>query len=132
MADHPNVARCRRAYELFSAGDANSVRELLAEDITWHAPGGGKFAGPKHGRDEVFEFLEQVGWEQGQTTFDIALREVVADDEHMVAFVHYHHERGDAVFDQDGVEFFSLAPDGKITAFWALLQDSAAFDEFFG
>lgn len=132
MADHPNVARCRRLYELFRAGDAESVRELLADDIVWHVPGRGKFAGPKHGKGEVFAFLEQVGWEQGATTFDIDLRNVVADDEHMVAVVHYHHERGDTVFDQDGLELFSLRPDGKITAFWAFVHDSAAFDEFFG
>jgi uncharacterized protein len=132
LADHPNVARCRRAYQLFNAGDAEAIRGLLSEDIAWHVPGRGKFAGTKHGHDEVFAFLGQVGWEQGQTTFDIDLREVVADDKHMVAVVHYHHERADAVFDQDGVEVFSLGPDGKITAFWAFVHDSAAFDEFFG
>ena len=132
MTEHPNVALCRRAYEVFNAGDAEAVRELLAEDITWNVPGRGKFAGPKHGPDEVLEFFQQVGWEQRQATFDIAIHDIVADDGHMIAFIHYHHERGDAVFDQDGMEFFSLNPDGTIAAFWAFLQDSAAFDEFFG
>ena len=130
--EHPNVARCRRAYELFGSRDADALRHLLAEDIVWNVPGRGKFAGPKRGHDEVFAFLQEVGWEQRETTIDIDLRDIVADDAHMVAIVHYHHERADAVFNQDGVEVFSLDRDGKITAFWAFVHDSAAFDEFFG
>lgn len=132
VADHPNVDRCRRMYETFNAGDSGALRAMLSPDITWNVPGRGRLAGPKHGHDELFEFFERVGWQQSETRFHIDLRDVVADDDHMVAVVHFHHERDDAVFDQDGVELYRLAADGRIAEFWAFVHDSRAFDEFFG
>ncbi|MCA1703250.1 MAG: hypothetical protein LC808_08235, partial [Actinobacteria bacterium] len=62
----------------------------------------------------------------------IKLRDVVADDRHMIALVHYHHERENAIFDQDGIESFTLDSAGRIDGFSAFIRDSAAFDEFFG
>jgi uncharacterized protein len=132
VAEHPNVARCRGLYDIFEHGDMEQLRAQLATEIVWRVPGRGKFAGPKRGIGEVFAFFEQVGWETGSATFSIKLRDVVADARHMVALVHYHHQREDKVFDQDGVEVFTLDADGRIDGFSAFIRDSAAFDEFFG
>lgn len=132
MAEHPNVARCREIYEILEHGNMEQVRALLADEIVWTAPGRGKFAGPKHGPDEVFRFFEQVGWETSSAMFSIKLQDVVADDSHMVAVVHNHHELGDKVFDQDGIEILTLNSKGLIDSFSAFIRDSAAFDEFFG
>jgi uncharacterized protein len=131
MPEHPNASRCREVYQILEKGDMNQVRALLADDVVWQVPGRGKFAGPKYGIDEVFAFFEQVGWEASSATFSIKLVDVVADDHHMVALVHYHHERGDVVFDQDGIELLTLDADGRISGFSAFIRDSAAFDEFF-
>jgi predicted SnoaL-like aldol condensation-catalyzing enzyme len=54
----------------------------------------------------------------------------MAGDAFVSMFVHYHHLRGEEVFDQDGVELFRIAS-GKIKEFWAFIRDSRAFDEFF-
>jgi hypothetical protein len=110
----------------------DQTRTLLADNVVWTVPGRGKFAGPKHGIDEVFDFFQRVGWEASSATFKIQLRHVVADDEHIVAIVHYHHERPGKIFDQDGIEYLTLDGDGRINAFSAFIRDSAAFDEFFG
>jgi ketosteroid isomerase-like protein len=131
MAEHPNVARCRAIYEILEHGTMDQTRALLAEDVVWTVPGRGKFGGPKHGIEEVFEFFEHVGWEASSATFTIKLRDVVADDGHIVAFVHYHHERPDKIFDQDGIEYLTLDGEGRINGFSAFIRDSAAFDEFF-
>ena len=132
MSEHPNAARCREVYAILENGDMDQVRALLAADIVWRVPGRGKFAGAKRGIDEVFAFFEHVGWEASSATFRIELRDVVADDRQMVALVHYHHERAEQVFDQDGVELLTLDDDGRISGFSAFIRDSAAFDEFFG
>src|SRR5262245_22031418 len=122
MTEHRNVARCRSMYELLERGTMDQVRALLADNVGWTVPGRGKFAGPKHGIDEVFSFFEQVGWEVSSAKFSITLRDVVADDEHMVAIVHYHHVRPDMVFDQDGIEYFTLDAMGKISGFSAFIR----------
>ena len=131
MAEHPNVARCRTIYEILEHGTMDQTRALLADNVVWTVPGRGKFAGSKHGIDEVFDFFQQVGWEASSATFKIQLRDVVADDLHMVALVHYHHERPGKTLDQDGVEYLTLDGDGLISGFSAFIRDSAAFDEFF-
>ena len=130
--EHPNAARCREIFEIIEHGTMDQVREILADNVVWHVPGRGKFCGPKHGIDEVFAFFESVGWEASSATFRIELRDVVADDGHMVAIVHYHHTKGDQVFDQDGLEILTLDEDGRISSFSAFIRDSRAFDEFFG
>lgn len=133
MTEHPNVARCRHIYEILEHGTMDETRALLAKDVVWTVPGRGKFAGSKHGIDEVFDFFQHVGWEASSATFNIQLRDVVADDSHMVAFVHYHHTRpGQKAFDQDGIEYITLDEEGRIIGFSAFIRDSAAFDEFFG
>lgn len=119
-------------YRIFEEGDMDQVRAMLAEDVVWQVPGRGRFAGIKRGVDEVFGFFERVGWEASSATFNIRLDDVVADDSHMVAVVHYHHERNGTVFDQDGIEFLTLDTDGRINGFSAFIRDSTAFDEFFG
>lgn len=132
MTEHSNAARCREIYRIFEEGDMDQVRALLDEDVVWQVPGRGKFAGVKRGIEEVFAFFERVGWEASSATFSIRLDDVVADDSHMVAMVHYHHERDGTVFDQDGIEILSLGADGLINGFSAFIRDSTAFDEFFG
>jgi ketosteroid isomerase-like protein len=131
MAEHPNATKGREIYEILAHGTMEKTRALLAPDVVWTVPGRGKYAGPKHGIGEVFAFFEQVGWEASSATFTIELRDVVADEHHVVAFVHYHHERPDRIFDQDGVESLTLDDSGRISAFSAFIRDSAAFDEFF-
>jgi len=132
VAEHPNVAWCRDMYEILDHGTMDQTRALLADNVVWTVPGRGKFAGPKNGIGEVFDFFQQVGWEASSATFSIQLRDVVADDVHIVAFVHYHHERPDKIFDQDGIEYFTLDGQRRISEFSAFIRDSAAFDEFFG
>ncbi|MGY4544268.1 hypothetical protein ACVWY0_004212 [Arthrobacter sp. UYNi723] len=57
---------------------------------------------------------------------------VHGEHRHMIAVVHYHHTKGDKVFDQDGLEIMTLDDDGRIKTFSAFIRDSHAFDEFFG
>src|SRR5437879_2268106 len=121
MAEHPNAARCRELLDIIDHGTMDQVREILTDDVVWQVPGRGKFAGPKRGIDEVFAFFEHVGWEASSATFRIELRDVVADDDHMVAIVHYHHTKGDQVFDQDGLEIMALDGEGRIKTFSAFI-----------
>jgi hypothetical protein len=131
VGEHPNIAMIRRAYEVWSE-DLEASREFIADDIVWHVPGRGRFAGDVRGIDELFAFFRDVAGEPGTTSFSFDIRDMLASEERVAASLHYHHERGADVFDQDGVELFRISADGKIAEFWAFLRDTRAFDEFFG
>ena len=127
--EHPNIPLVRQALDAFSRGDMVEVKTFVAEDIVWHVPGRGRLAGDKKSLAEVIGFFGEAGV-LGATTFSIDVREMMADDDFVSMFVHYHHMRGDEVFDQDGIELFRL-DGGKIKEFWAFIRDSRSFDEFF-
>jgi hypothetical protein len=55
----------------------------------------------------------------------------VATDDWAFARVHWNHTRDGKHFDQRGVEVYRLNADGRIAEFWALMQDTVAFDDFF-
>jgi ketosteroid isomerase-like protein len=134
--EHPNVERFRALYEAFSKGDAETVREALAEDLVWHVPGRHRFSGDRSKADTMAFFDEVVPEfsETGQpviSTFNIDVEGIHASDDWVFMRVHWNHKRNGKHFDQHGVEVFGLNPDGKISEFWALMRDTMAFDEFF-
>ena len=64
-------------------------------------------------------------------SFRIDVHDVLATDGHVVVLVSYHHERDEGRFQQRGAEVFHLDETGHIKEFWALIDDTGAFDEFF-
>lgn len=136
VTEHPNVERFRRLYDAFSTGDVETIREALADDLVWHVPGRNRFSGDRSKADTMALFEEVVPEfsETGEpviTTFNIEIKGIHASDEWVFMRVHWDHARGGKRFDQHGVEVFRLNPEGKVSEFWALMQDTTAFDEFF-
>jgi ketosteroid isomerase-like protein len=129
MAEHPNVVLIRGLYESGSGGDMTTLADALADDIVWHVPGRGTNAGPHSGKEAVLAFFGRVI--PGLESFGIEVHDVIANDEHAVALVNYDHRRSGRSFSQLGAEVFHFDGAGKISAFWALIDDTTAFDEFF-
>jgi ketosteroid isomerase-like protein len=130
MSEHPNAALVRGLYEAGATGDNEWAADALADDIVWHVPGRGTYAGPHKGKEATLAFFNRVIPDLEQ--FKIEVHSVLADDSHAVALVHYAHRRAGRSFSQLGAEVFHIDQGHKITAFWALIDDTAAFDEFFG
>jgi len=109
MSEHPNVARYWRADEAFSKGDADTIRDMLADDLVWHVPGRHRFSGDRN-KAETMALLEEVVPEFSETgdpvitTFKIEVEGVVATDEWVFTRVHWNHSRDGKPFDQRGVE----------------------------
>jgi len=136
MLAHPNVAQIRRAYEALRTGDPDTIRNLLADDLVWHIPGRHRFSGD-HNKAAIMAMYEKTMPEFSKTgrpvisTFSIEVEDVVATDEWAFARVHWNHRRNGKRFDQRGVEVYRLNPAGQIAEFWAFMQDTIAFDDFF-
>ncbi len=129
MAEHPNATLIRRLYEIGSDGGTDWAAEAMADDIVWQVPGRGANAGAHRGKEAVLAFFNRVI--PGLEAFKIEVHDVLATDRHVVALVRYDHRRGGRAFSQLGAEIFHINEAGKITAFWALIDDTSAFDDFF-
>jgi ketosteroid isomerase-like protein len=115
MAEHPNEERFRRVYEAFRTGDADTIREALADDLVWHVPGRHRFSGDRN-KAETMALVEEVVPEFSEmgepviSTFNIEVESIHASDEWVFMRVHWDHTRDGKRFDQHGVEVFRLDP----------------------
>jgi ketosteroid isomerase-like protein len=130
MAEHPKATWLRRLYEEGNRGATEWAADAMADDIVWTVPGRGAYAGAHIGKDAVLAFFGRVI--PDLESFNIDVHDVMANDTHGVALVHYDHRRKGHAFNQLGAEVYHFDESGRISAFWALIDDTAAFDEFFG
>src|SRR5579872_4560042 len=125
---HPNEELMRKGYEAFGRGDLDTVREVFAEDIVWHAPGRSPLAGDYEGVDAVFEQFGKI-FEMTNGTFNLEIHDVLANDEHVVVLLTAHGEREGKTLDDKSVQVWHIE-DGKAKEQWLTSGDPYANDEF--
>jgi ketosteroid isomerase-like protein len=130
MSEHPKGDMASWLYEAGNSGDTDWAADALADEIVWTVPGRGEHAGAHRGKEAVLAFFRRVI--PDLESFRIEVHDVVANETHAVALVRYDHRRTGRAFRQLGAEVYHFDAEGKISAFWALIDDTAAFDEFFG
>ena len=119
----------RRTSAGAGGGDIDAFADALADDVVWHVPGRGSNAGAHRGKEEVLAFIGRVI--PGLRSLRIDVHDILATDAHVVVLVRYEHQRDDRRFQQLGAEVFHFGENGRIEEFWALIDDTGAFDEFF-
>lgn len=67
MAGEQNIETAKRAYEAFSAGDAASAMENMADDVEWITPGNSAVSGTLRGKQDVGGLWAKFG-EKGFST----------------------------------------------------------------
>lgn len=120
---HPNEDVLREAYGLRDLQEVAEVRDLMHEDVEWHA-----LSGTLHGRDEVLSMLAESDRVAGGTT----TREVhalFANDGYGMVLVTVRAERPGRRYEQRQVHAYRFM-DGKIIEFWEFLSDPRAHEEF--
>ncbi len=125
---HPNEELLKQGYEAFDKGDMDTLRELFAPDIIWHAAGTGEFSGDFKGIDEVLTFFGKLV-QATDGTFKVDVHDILANDEHGVVLSTSSATKGGESLSGPGVEVYHVK-DGKITEAWTLAYDQAAFDDF--
>jgi ketosteroid isomerase-like protein len=126
---HPNEELARKGYEAFAKGDMDTLNDLFADDIKWHAPGRGPLSGDYNGKQEVFDVFAKV-FELSGGTFNLELHDVLANDEHVATLLTAKGERNGKKLASRGVQVFHVK-DGKVTESWLHSEDQFAVDEFF-
>src|SRR6476659_3219316 len=84
MDEHPNATAYRETADAFRAGDMDSLRSLIDDDVVWHIPGRNRLSGEVVGRAALFEWFDRLRDVTGGS-FRLAEHDVVANDEHVVA-----------------------------------------------
>jgi ketosteroid isomerase-like protein len=130
VAEYSRATWLRSLYDAQNRGDPGWAADALADDVVWTVPGRGPYSGAHRGKEAVFAYFDRVIPDLER--YEIEVHHLMADETHAVALVHYNHRRRGHPFSQLGAEVYHFDAAGKISAFWALIDDTAAFDEFFG
>jgi uncharacterized protein (TIGR02246 family) len=126
---HPNEEMIRRGYKAFSAGDMDTLAEIMSPDVVHTVPGNNQISGEYKGRDAVFAMYAKLGELTGGN-LEIELEDVEVDgDNRAVATHHNNAEREGRTLDSHSTLDFTI-DDGKITRIDESYDDQAAEDAF--
>lgn len=126
MVDHPNALAYRRAADAFRAGDLETVRTVIAEDVVWHVPGGHPMAGEIRGLDAVLAWLGRLR----ALGFTLREHDVFGSDEHVCALSHRGARRPGVEVETRVVSVFHFRA-GRQVERWLYPEDPGAWDAIF-
>ncbi|HEV8252114.1 MAG TPA: nuclear transport factor 2 family protein [Candidatus Limnocylindria bacterium] len=128
MNDHPNAALVRKMSASFNSGDLQQMTEMIADDIEWHEIGRKE---PIIGKEAL---AARFGMGSGTPPpYEITgeTHDVIANDHHTVVLANAHATKKDgSTLDYKVAEIYHMK-DGKITARWAVSDDTEAINNFF-
>jgi ketosteroid isomerase-like protein len=126
MADHPNAAALRAAFERAEqSGDLMSGMDILSDDVVWHEIGSDE---PVRGKQALMERMAGLA-EGGSITTET--HDIVANDEHAVQLVTATATMGDKTLVYRTAEIYHMK-DGMVTERWAFSDDTDRINKFFG
>ena len=130
MAEHPNVAVVRNAYESFGRGDLEGALRDLADDCVFHFGGDGPNSGDHKGKDAITAALI-ANFELTAGTQALDITSIYADADRAVVVLHETATRPDgASLAVDEAHVLHLR-DGQVTDLWDVPEDVQAHDDFF-
>ncbi len=128
QVEQDNVARVRRGFDAFSAGDMAALTGLFAADATWHGPATGVIEGDYIGRDNIFKMFGQLGTETSGT-FRVSAGAFAASGDRVFVQTMATGQRKGKALESDNVLVFTVT-DGKVTNVRLYLSDFQANVDF--
>jgi ketosteroid isomerase-like protein len=123
---HPNAQVVMRGFQAFAEGDMATMKELFADDATWHGGGRNKWSGDYTGPDSILRMMGGLGEE---ATVDNQPHAILADDDHVVVLINSSLSRKGKSFSGNTVFVFHVS-DGKVAEAWTIPGDPYGLDEF--
>lgn len=132
MNEQRNTETARRAYDLFKAGDIESLMDLYTDDADWENPQTENVphTGKRKGKKQMLEFMSLVGEHSENIHFEP--REIIAQGNKTVVLGDYKWriKSTGKEYESDFVHVCTFDDDGKITAFKEYLDTAAARDAY--
>ena len=122
-----NLEAGRALYDAFIARDMDGLRAHIADYCVWHVGGDNLITGTYRGHDEIFGLFGRLR-EMTTGTFEFAIHDLLASDDHVVVMAHVRGHRNGIDLDTPVVHMVHMR-DGRVTEFWGF-PGEAAFDEF--
>ena len=131
MGEHPNETATRKAFQAFTTGDMDGIRQFLTEDVVWHQGGADALTGEYRGVDAVVGLLaKQFDLSDGTVRAD--LLDVYATDDRTIAIERITATRNGKTLDTIVPLVFDGA-DGRAGEVWShVFAEPAAYAEFWG
>jgi ketosteroid isomerase-like protein len=113
--EHPNVELYRRVTAAFQSGDIDTVKGALAPGLRWHEAGNPEVMG----REAV---LQHMSGAVKRIDGNIAVHDVLANDEHVVALINVALRKPDgSEIAYPAIEVAHMS-DGLITERWSFMN----------
>jgi ketosteroid isomerase-like protein len=128
--DHPLRREVLEGLRPFNQGAFAASVAAFSDEAVFVAPGQSAVAGTYRGRTGISDFFNRL-YALSDGSLKVEPMEVLANDRHMVLFLHFTGRRDDATLDVVVAGFHrDRGPDGWRRATF-LPDDQAAFDRFF-
>jgi ketosteroid isomerase-like protein len=127
---HHNEVVIRTLYDAFASADMPTVESVLADDVTWHAPGNAQHAGIRRGKAELYAAMSHLaGLTKGTLRSEVL--DVLANDRRVAVLQLTRGQRDGrpALHDRE-VIVYELR-DGRVVEVWEHPGDLYAMDAFF-
>jgi uncharacterized protein len=124
----PRVDAVKRGYEAFAQGDMDTLRTILAADVTWHAPGQGPRSGDFHGIDPVIAEFGRLFQDSGGS-FRVEVNEIMEGEHSVVVLARASAAREGRTLDEPYAHIFQFRGD-QVSEAWVVNYDQAATEAF--
>lgn len=132
MNEQKNIETARRAYQLFKAGDIESLLNLYTDDATWETPKTENVpqTGKRQGKEQILEFMRLVNENSENLHFEP--REFIAQGNKTVVLGNYawRVKATGKQYASDWVHVSTFNDEGKMTSFKEYLDTAAARDAY--
>ena len=124
-----NLDNTRRAYAAFAAGDIETVKSLMHDDVTFVIPGRNPFAGTYSGMDQVVGFFLKIFETTGGTLSQEMICNAEADNGDILVCVRERAQREGRSLDAVQIHRCTVV-DGKLKRLQSFSDDNYAADAF--
>jgi ketosteroid isomerase-like protein len=120
----------RRGYKAFQENDADTLQQVLAPDVKWHATGRNQASGDFDGLEATLgSFLNLAQLTNG--TFSVEVHDVLATDDHAVVLATSRGERNGKKLESPYCHVFHFNDSGQVSEAWVVAVNPYEGDEFF-
>lgn len=122
-----NEDLARRAWSAVSRGDTETLSEMLAPDVVWHATGANPWRGDHEGIAEILDYLGRIG--EMTESFDAMLVDVLSSEDRATIVFRARLERGSRRLDV-GYLLLARIASGRAAEVWTVPLDPSALTSF--
>ncbi|XDD49783.1 nuclear transport factor 2 family protein [Leptospira sp. WS92.C1] len=127
---HPNLEIIDRFFDAYGKRDLNSLRNVLADSVTWSFPGQHPYSGIKNGFEDVIGFFDTMGSIMGQSKVKAEKLVIGANEDYVIESQRIQTDREDGNNIDHLVCVLWKFSDGKIvegTHFFASPEAAGSF-----